>query len=537
MKLRNKFALCMGTVVLLFSVTVAISLSGMRNTTAKFESFIEQDQAFLSTSSSLYAQGLQMGQALRNIILQPGNKKGYTNLETARETFGKELQKAQALARGDAKTSAALEKVRTAHRQQAGLQDRIVALANEDQAAAIKLLNAEETPVWRLMRGELLNIIKEQNVAVGKTKTALVEHTQTMFKLSIAFALGAVVIGAVTAVWLTRNILRQLGGEPEYAAALASGIAAGDLTATISLDDESNTSSLLYAMQQMQQGLYTLVNEVRVGTDTITTATREITSGNLDLSARTEAQASALEQTAASMEELTSAVQQNAENVRQASDLADAASDVAMKGGKVVEDVVGTMVSINESAKHIAEIISVIDSIAFQTNILALNAAVEAARAGEQGRGFAVVASEVRSLAARSAAAAKEIKQLIGDSLGKVDAGSKLVNSAGATMKEVVTSVKRVTDLMREITVACKEQSDGIAEVNQALGQMDQVTQQNAALGEEAAAAADSTQAQAQVLLAAVKKFKLNESSVKLTQIQSRPQRTAPLRKALARAA
>jgi len=270
-------------------------------------------------------------------------------------------------------------------------------------------------------------------------------------------------------------------------------------------------------MRQMQRSLATLVQQVRAGTDTITTASGEIAAGNLDLSARTDEQASSLEETAASMEELTSTVQQNTESVRHANALAGTASEVALKGGRVVEEVVGTMGEINEAAKRIADIIGVIgviDGIAFQTNILALNAAVEAARAGEQGRGFAVVASEVRNLAQRSAAAAKEIKTLIGDSMGKVEAGSKLVNVAGETMAEVVASVKRVTDIMAEIALAGQEQSAGIAQVNQAIAQMDQVTQQNAALAEGADAAADSMQVQAQELLAVASTFKLAAGQV-----------------------
>lgn len=512
MKLRNKMALSMAIVFLLFTVTLAVAISGMRNATAKFETFIEQDQAFLGASNVLYAQGLQMGQALRNIILAPGNQQGYKNLSAAREAFKKELPKAQALVQAGTPAAAALAKVHALHQQQADLQDKIVALAKQDQAAAIAMLNADETPLWRQIRGELLNIIKEKNVAVDETKAELAKHSHSILILSIALTVGTLIIGAGVLFWLTRSIMRQLGGEPDYAAAIAGEIAAGDLTSRIAVDDERNTSSLMYAIRQMQQSLAGLVHEVRTGTDTITTASSEITSGNQDLSARTEEQASSLEETAATMEELTSTVQQNTENVRQANALASKASEVAIKGGEVVENVVGTMSSINESAKRIVDIIGVIDSIAFQTNILALNAAVEAARAGEQGRGFAVVASEVRNLAQRSASAAKEIKELISDSVGKVDAGSRLVNTAGATMSEVVASVKRVTDIMGEITVACQEQSGGIAQVNQAIAQMDQVTQQNASLVEEAAAAADSMQAQAQILSTVVSKFKLAES-------------------------
>lgn len=509
MKLRNKMALCMAIVFILFAVAVATAISGMRNAAEKFDWFIEHDQAFLTANNTLYAQGLQMGQAVRNIILDPANPQGHANLAAAREAFGKELAVAQALARSDAAAAALLSNMQSLHDKRAAVQDRVVVLAKQDQAAAIAVLTAEETPLWRQARGDLLELIKEKNQEVELAKVALADHTRNMLMLSLVLAAGAIVIGAGVAYWLTRDVTRQLGGEPDYAASIAASIAAGDLTVRIEVDDERNGASLMFAMRRMQQSLAALVSKVRDGTDTITTASGEIAAGNLDLSARTEEQASSLEETAASMEELTSTVQQNTENVRQANELATKASEVAAKGGEVVDEVVGTMGSINESAKRIVDIIGVIDGIAFQTNILALNAAVEAARAGEQGRGFAVVASEVRNLAQRSAAAAKEIKGLIGDSVGKVDLGSKLVTTAGETMNEVVASVKRVTDIMNEITIAGQEQSAGIAQVNQAIAQMDQVTQQNAALVEEAAAAADSMQVQAQELLSVVSTFKL----------------------------
>ncbi|MDO9219681.1 MAG: methyl-accepting chemotaxis protein, partial [Thiobacillus sp.] len=269
---------------------------------------------------------------------------------------------------------------------------------------------------------------------------------------------------------------------------------------------------LMQAMQAMNSSLANIVSQVRTGTETISVASRQIASGNADLSSRTEQQASSLEETASSMEELTSTVKQNAENARQANQLVQSTAEVAVKGGQVVGQVVTTMASIKDSSRKIADIIGVIDSIAFQTNILALNAAVEAARAGEQGRGFAVVASEVRNLAQRSAGAAKEIKSLIEDSVSQVDVGGKLVDEAGKTMGEIVTSVKRVTDIMGEIAAASQEQSAGIEQVNQAITQMDDVTQQNAALVEQAAAAAESLQEQADSLAQAVSVFKLDSS-------------------------
>lgn len=509
MKLRNKMAWCMAIVFALFAVALAVAITGMRDASSRFGSFVDHDQAFLGEANTMYAQGLQMGQALRNVILEPENEIGYKNLTTARKDFDKALKSAQALARTDTAANSALLKLETLQLRRAAVQDRILGLVKTDTASSATILTAEETPVWREMRAELLKILKEKNEVAEQVKTELIARTQTMFALSLTFGVFAIIAGGAIAFWLTRSITRQLGGEPDYAASIARVIAAGDLTVQIAVDDERNHTSLMFGMRQMQRSLATLVQKVRAGTDTITTASTEIAAGNLDLSARTEEQASSLEETAASMEELTSTVQQNTESVRHANTLAGTASKVALKGGQVVEQVVGTMEEINEAARRIGDIIGVIDGIAFQTNILALNAAVEAARAGEQGRGFAVVASEVRNLAQRSAAAAKEIKTLIADSISKVELGSKFANVAGETMTEVVASVKRVTDIMAEIALAGQEQSSGIAQVNQAIAQMDQVTQQNAALVEEAAAAADSMQEQAQELLKVVSTFKL----------------------------
>ncbi|MDM0019466.1 methyl-accepting chemotaxis protein [Variovorax saccharolyticus] len=328
----------------------------------------------------------------------------------------------------------------------------------------------------------------------------------TAILLSIGGALMLVLGGLAWS--MVRSLYRQLGGEPAYATEVVQKIGSGDLDVSVRLR-AGDSSSLLHAMHRMQQSLAGTVQEIRGSTETIATASGQIASGNQDLSSRTEEQASSLEETAASMEELTSTVKQNADNARQANQLAVSASEVAVRGGSVVSQVVGTMGAINASSRKIVDIIGVIDGIAFQTNILALNAAVEAARAGEQGRGFAVVASEVRSLAQRSAAAAKEIKGLIDDSVSKVEEGSKQVAEAGHTMEEIVDSVKRVTDIMGEITAASQEQTSGIEQINQAITQMDQVTQQNAALVEEASAAAQSLQEQAGGLVQAVSVFKV----------------------------
>ena len=349
----------------------------------------------------------------------------------------------------------------------------------------------------------------EEKLTAQAAKDAEGEYT-TARTAMLGFALFAVLVGIAAAVFITRKLIKQLGGEPNYTARIASSIARGDLSISIDTTN-ADKGSLLMEVREMRNSLKDIVGQVRHGTETIGTASREIAAGNIDLSSRTEMQASSLEKTASAMEELTSTVKQNADNAREANLLAATASDVARKGGEVVAQVVDTMGSINTSANKIVDIIGVIDGIAFQTNILALNAAVEAARAGEQGRGFAVVAAEVRNLAQRSAAAAKEIKTLIGDSVEKVERGSKLVGQAGVTMDEVVASVKRVTDIMSEIANASQEQSAGIEQVNLSIIEMDSMTQQNAALVEQAAAAAQSLQDQAGELAHVVSVFKLVE--------------------------
>lgn len=339
--------------------------------------------------------------------------------------------------------------------------------------------------------------------------SSLKQATQTRMLILLITALSIAFSSLITLV-IARSITRPL----VQAVAVAQRVADGDLTSDIASAAKDEIGQLMRALKDMNDKLAALVGEVRSGTDTIATASGQIAAGNQDLSSRTEQQASSLEETAASMEELTSTVKQNAENARQANQLATSASSVAVRGGDVVSQVVGTMGAINVSSRKIVDIIGVIDGIAFQTNILALNAAVEAARAGEQGRGFAVVAAEVRSLAQRSAAAAKEIKILIGDSVDKVEEGSKQVAEAGNTMNEIVQSVQRVTDIMAEISAASQEQNTGIAQINQTISQMDQVTQQNAALVEQAAAAAASLQEQADSLLQVVSVFKINAASV-----------------------
>jgi methyl-accepting chemotaxis protein len=374
------------------------------------------------------------------------------------------------------------------------------------QKEATDVLIKELRPLQFKWTKDLARLIEQVNLqSEHSVADANAAYAQARTLLTALAAL-AFVVGGGFAYVITRGIVRPL----RQAVHVAQTVAGGDLTSRIDVTSRDETGQLLRALKDMNASLVNIVREVRTGTDTIASASQQIATGNADLSSRTEEQATSLEETASSMEELTSTVRQNADNALRANRLAVTASDVARQGGAVVEEVVGTMSSINESARKIVDIIGVIDGIAFQTNILALNAAVEAARAGANGAGFAVVATEVRNLAQRSAVAAKDIKTLINDSVDKVDAGSRLVGQAGATMSEVVDSIRRVTDIMGAISTASQEQSAGIEQVTQAVAQMEQTTQQNAALVEEAAAASDSMQDQAHKLANIVSVFKLD---------------------------
>jgi methyl-accepting chemotaxis protein len=387
--------------------------------------------------------------------------------------------------------------------------------ADGERDQLVRLVNEKLVPALGAYDASIKAMLSFQKASIDKGVMSIGVLYQSGRATLLLLAAAALCLGGLLAWWLTVSIIQPLAS----AVRVTQLVASGDLTSKIIVDSRDETGQLMQALKDMNDSLVGIVGQVRQGTDTIATASSQIAAGNQDLSSRTEQQASSLEETAASMEELTSTVKQNADNARQANQLAVSASGVAVKGGQVVSQVVATMGEINTSSRKIVEIISVIDGIAFQTNILALNAAVEAARAGEQGRGFAVVAAEVRNLAQRSAAAAKEIKTLIGDSVERVEAGGKQVMEAGKTMDEIVDSVKRVTDIMAEITAASQEQTSGIEQINQAITQMDQVTQQNAALVEEAAAAAASLQEQASGLSQVVSVFKTHKISRQLAQI------------------
>ncbi len=389
-----------------------------------------------------------------------------------------------------------------------------------DNAAAQKLLEGESRKVFNRASGTLLKLV-ELNSQGSKNESTTAEQA---FGTARTVLIGTCLVGLALALGVAVMLIRSITQPLAVAVESIERVAAGNLSVRIETQAKDETGHLLRSLQGMQESLTQVVYTVRHGSDGVATASAEIAQGNNDLSSRTEQQASALEETAASMEELASTVKQNADSAHQANQLAVNASTVAIQGGEVVSQVVDTMKGINDSSKKISDIISVIDGIAFQTNILALNAAVEAARAGEQGRGFAVVASEVRNLAQRSAAAAKEIKTLIDNSVAQVDQGTNLVAKAGATMTEVVSSIRRVADIIGEVSAASNEQSLGVAQVGEAISQMDQVTQQNAALVEESAAAANSLHSQAEQLLQSVAVFKLGDTAQRPTAAATRPQ-------------
>ncbi|MGX4642742.1 methyl-accepting chemotaxis protein [Massilia sp. SYSU DXS3249] len=401
--------------------------------------------------------------------------------------------------------------------------------ADGDTAAAAAFFETDMVPKVGAYVGSLRDMVEYQKQAVAADSAAIGEAFAASRNLQLALSGIALLAGIGFAALIGRAIAAPV----REALAVAQTVAQGDLSSRIEGGGTSETGALMGALKDMNDKLVGIVSQVRGGTDTIASAADQISAGNLELSARTEQQASSLEETASSMEELTSTVRQNADNARAANALAQSAASVAGRGGDTVQRVVQTMDAITASSKKIVDIIAVIDGIAFQTNILALNAAVEAARAGEQGRGFAVVASEVRTLAGRSAGAAKEIKALIGDSVDKVGEGSRLVSEAGATMQDIVESIGRVTTIMSDIALASQEQSAGIEQVNGAIAQMDQVTQQNAALVEEAAAASEAMREQAYALSQLVSTFRFDEDAAATAGAAAQVPAPAPARAAL----
>ena len=528
LKIATRLTLGFSLVLALSTAILLMGLFRMSQLHKSTDYIVNNKVAALNAAVEMRSQGRALALILRKMTAPTDTAEGEREAKKLAQTlddYAKSELILKNLISGN-ESEAAFMKV--ANQKQALLQviGKIKAFSAEanyfDAANLLQTDFSAPHETWSIALGELAHF---QNEAMKTTFEESKVNYQSSVRVMILIGILTIGFGAFSGWVISRSIAAPLKRAAQY----ADSIATGELTSDIDAQGHDEISDLLASLKQMQENLINTVLKIKEGTDTISVASREIASGNADLSSRTESQASSLEETASSMEELTSTVKQNADNARQANQLVVSASGVAVKGGAVVGQVVSTMGSIKESSRKIVDIISVIDGIAFQTNILALNAAVEAARAGEQGRGFAVVASEVRSLAQRSASAAKEIKDLIGDSVAKVDQGSKLVDEAGKTMDEIVTSVQHVADIMSEITAASQEQSAGIEQVNLAITQMDEMTQQNAALVEQAAAAAESMEEQSAELAKSVDVFKLNQnhlSSVKTSRAQQNTARS-----------
>ncbi|MCG2583326.1 methyl-accepting chemotaxis protein [Massilia sp. TS11] len=513
-KIGTRLGMGFGAILLILVVTVAMTAFLNYNNKATLRKNLDVTGAKLLQASNMKSAMLETGLAMRNIGLQADvelMQKEEQKVKEQRKKYDSARDKLQSLGLDDGEKKILADIAKLDADVDAAFKEAIGQVLAFNSEGGAKVIATRIDPLNNQTLAALNKLVDIQQAAEKDAVDKSVKSDNQLLMLQLGLTLAAVALGVVGAYATTRSITRPLAGAVE----VAQKVANGDISMNIYIAGNDETSELFQTLKDMTGSLARTVGDVRLGTETITVASQEIAQGNADLSARTESQASSLEETASSMEALTSTVKQNADNARQANQLAVSASSVAEKGGTVVSQVVETMGAIKDSSRKIVDIISVIDGIAFQTNILALNAAVEAARAGEQGRGFAVVAGEVRNLAQRSASAAKEIKALIDDSVEKVDSGSKLVDEAGQTMELIVTSIRQVADIMGEITAATAEQSAGIEEVNAAITQMDEMTQQNAALVEEAAAAAMSMQEQAQKLAEAVAIFQLADAQMR----------------------
>jgi methyl-accepting chemotaxis protein len=511
--IKSRLALGFGVVLALMVIVAWLGYSRMQEVQGRLENITSGTMVKIKLATTMRDAVRNSADSVRNLALLIDENPLDVDLKrivTERKIYDEAAAELSKMSTSEA-DKALLATIAEARQRSGPLVEKVLTLAKEEK-------NAEGTAVWKTdlhpveikWQAMLEELVQLQDRGAAAVAAAARTAYQNTVRLLLILTLVSIAFGVTIAIWIIGAITRPLN----RAVNVSHAVAAGDLSMAIEAEGKDETAQLLNALAEMKDNLVKIVSGVRQNAERVAAASGEIAQGNMELSSRTEAQASSLEETSASMEELNSTLTQSADHARHADQLARNASSVAIKGGEVVGEVVGTMKDINESSKQIADIISVIDGIAFQTNILALNAAVEAARAGEQGRGFAVVASEVRSLAQRSAEAAKQIKNLITASVERVERGTALVDQAGVTMQEIVVSIKQVSDIIGEITSASIEQNAGIGQVTQAVSEMDHTTQQNAALVEESAAAAESLKGQAQELVSAMAVFNLGDSYV-----------------------
>lgn len=502
-----RLLLCSVIPSVLFIIALGAALWGLLSTQKTFDRYIGTEQFITNSFTEMYAQSLQGGQALRNILLDPSNPRAYENLKAAQNRYENSFLELQKATSGTA-LSATLGEIERLYRVLLEKRRLVLEASKNGRDNAVRLLNEEETPAWRAMRAQLLEQIEATRKTSAEVHAATSSHARQQTWLAGILALLAVAGAALLCWMLMRTVGRELGGDPAEAREALRRIAEGDLSA--SQVNAAQLRGLMAEMEQTRRNLNRLLAVVYESATEIDQASREVAAGGNDLAARTDLSASSLQETAAAMEQLAGTVEQTAGSARQADTLANAATDVAGQGGTIMAEVVSTMDEINAASDRMAEIVTTIDGLAFQTNILALNAAVEAARAGEQGRSFAVVAGEVRALAQRSAQAAREIRTLIEESVQKVHAGATLVTNARSTVADIVSSVQRVHAIIGEISVAASEQADGIGQINAAVGQLDQATQQNAAMVEQVAVATMNMKEHAGNLLRTVGAFKID---------------------------